>query len=176
MTTLRSMTIITMLTVGLTLVAQTITYNSFPASETIQSSQWHQITGCHCGIDKTLPEPFRKTITVNPSQVQTRVNQPVQIRYDASTICNGQGVLDVNGVDISKPNFGGVGTIQFEAGAIKTLPDAYGIVTFSGYTQAKNDTIHINIALQCYDTGGDAAHHCITSCGASIDIPVVVTP
>jgi len=158
------------------LFAQTTTYKRFPGNEALQSARWHQIAGCGCGINPSYPEDFRKTITVSPTSVTTVVGQPVQIRYDASTICNGQGVRDVNGVDVSKPNFAGVGTVTWEAGVIQNLPDAYGIVTFSGYAQPTTDSIKFNIQVQCYDTGAKCTtpdHYMV--CPTSTTIPVTVT-
>jgi hypothetical protein len=173
MKNLKPIVAILFLTTTAAILAQpaTITYQPFPASQTLQSGQ-PQHSGCFCGIYAGAIDPIRRAITVSPSNVQTRVNQKVQIRYDASLICNGQSIADMNGVDSKKPNFGGVGTIQFESGAVMTLPNTYGIATFSGYTTAKTDSIHIIIKLQCYDTG---SANCIRPCGAAIDIPVTVT-
>jgi hypothetical protein len=157
------------------LLAQTTSYKPFPANETIQSSKWSQVPGCSCGIYEKAVEDFRRTMAVSPTTLTATVGQPVQIRYDASAICNGQGVRDVNGVDVSKPNFGGVGTVTWEAGSIQTLPNSYGIVTYSGYLQPKTDTIKFDIKVQCYDTGAkckEAGHYQV--CPASATIPVTI--
>jgi hypothetical protein len=161
-------------------LAQTTKYAPFPGNETIQSKLWHQISGCKCGIGKgppDYPESFRQHITLAPTAVGTppdppvAAGKPIQIRYDASVLCNGQGFLDSNGVDFSKPNFGGVGTVTWEPGVIQTLPNLYGIITFSGYKQPTNDSIAISISVQCVDTG---SANCRTTCPISASIPVNV--
>jgi hypothetical protein len=157
-------------------IAQTSSFAPIPPDQTIQAKQWHQIAGCGCGIDKNSPESFRKQMTVSPLKVGTTTGKQVQIRYDASTICNGQGIHDTNGVDISQGNFAGVGTLTWEPGVIQTLPSTAGIVTFTGYQQAKSDSISVNIKLQCFDSGAKctAPGH-FTVCSANATIPVDVT-
>ena len=94
--------------------AQTTSYMSFPNNETIQTTQWHQINGCACGIGTNphlWPESFRQGMLVNPTSVTTTAGTPVTLRYDASVICNGQGIADTNGIDISQPKFAGVGIL-----------------------------------------------------------------
>ena len=157
------------------LFAQTTKYTRFPVNQTIQFSRWHQVAGCACGIDPTYLEGFRKQITVSPNIVKVSLGQKVQIRYDGSAICNGQTVRDTNGVEIRKPKFAGVGTVDWDDGTVQRLPDTYGIVSFSGYTQTKVDAIRFDITVQCYDAGAECPYaQKYQTCRRAITIPVTV--
>lgn len=157
------------------LFAQTTKYARLPVTQTIQFSRWHKVAGCACGIDPTYLEDFRKQITVSPNIVKVSLGQKVQIRYDASAICNGETIRDTNGVEIGKPKFAGVGTVNWDDGTVQKLPDVYGIVSHSGYTQTNVDDIRFDITVQCYDAGADCPYaQKYQTCRRAITIPVTV--
>jgi hypothetical protein len=166
------------------LFAQTAQYTRFPAAQTIQSSQWHKVAGCDCGIDPTYPEDFRKQIMVSPNSLKVSLRHKFQLRYDASAICNGQTIRDTNGVEVGKPNFAGVGTVDFDNGTVQKLPNIYGIVSYPGYTKtgaqigSDIDSIRFDITVQCYDPRAAGAEcpypQKYQTCRRAITIPVTV--
>ena len=140
-------------------LAQETTYTPFPGNQTLMSKYGKQIPGCSCGIGPGQSDHF-KSMLVDPTQARTQVGQQVQIRYDASGICNGQGVAPIDGR---------FGTAKWRAGTIQDLPDAYGIIALpKGYSQASTEQITIEVKLTCVDVT------CRMGCSAKIDIPVTV--
>ena len=148
------------------------TYTLFPYSDTIEGMNPRQIGECACGSNQ---------VTFSPTSVVAKANTPVQIRYDASTICNKQTIRDLNGtVHAPVDQIGNLtlGSVQWEIGAVSDLPLEWGIITYdSGYAQPTQERIQIDIKLQCYDTGPNCTapgHYQI--CPATGTIPVTVTP
>jgi hypothetical protein len=174
MRTLRPTIMIVVVMLATELLGQSVLLQSFPASQTNQDLYGTPGPGSSCGIYSGATDPRRQGISVDPTLVAAPVNTPIPIRYDASMLCNGQGFLDHYGNDVGSKKFAGVGTITFEVGATETLTSLYGIATlFPGYAVAQAYTIQINLMVQCYDTGKHPTS--ITSCPASINIPVTVT-
>jgi hypothetical protein len=154
------------------------TYIMFPFHDTLDAANPKQISGCGCG---------QPQLVFSPTSVTTKVNAPVQIRYDASKICNEQTIRDLNGVvhpyvdkqdDNSDIGNLTLGTVQWEVGAVSDLPLEWGIITYNpGYVQPTTEKIVIQIKLQCYDTGGKCplpGNYNI--CKSEGTIPVTVTP
>jgi hypothetical protein len=157
-------------------------YTPIPPSQTIINKYFSQIPGCACYIPAAIqlpktpdffPDYLKNSIDVSPTSVVTKVGQQVQIRFDASAICMGQSYKDKNGV--AYPNNGPVGTAQWQAGSIQNLQNLSGVITFSGYQQAKADSIVISLNPQCWDTGAKCTtpDH-VTQCNTSVTIPVTV--
>ena len=118
-----------------------------------------QIPGCSCHMGKGYAyngDRLLEQIFLNPTAVQTEVNQSVQIRYDASAICGGQTIRDSDGNPYGSTGFKGLGTIHWEPGEIQPLPEGLGLVTCSGYSHAKYAQITVSINVQCYDTGAES--------------------
>jgi len=154
------------------------TYTMFPYPNTITGTNKIQIPGCSCGTNK---------VTVSPTSVITKVNTPVQIRYDASPICNKQTIRDLSGNlhpyvdgadDNSQVGSLTLGTVQWEVGAVSDLPLEWGIITYdTGYVQPTSEQIQISIKVQCFDSGPKCTapgHYQV--CEAQSTIPVTVTP
>lgn len=145
-------------------------YAPFPAAESRQNTppvSSRQVPGCDCGT---------KTVAV-PSSITTRVGTPVTLRYDASNICQGQTVRDLNGKEFGK-GFASAGKVQWEIGAVQTLPDAYGVATYDkGYSQAGSSTATVTVSVQCYDVGAkckSSTHYNV--CTATGTVPVNIVP
>ncbi len=148
-------------------VAQTTSFAHFPGSESLQSKFGfqHGTPGCSCGIGPEVNyNPHFKKMAVSPSSVNTKVNTPVAIRFDASGICLGQSTRMVNGE---------FGSIVWQPGTTQSLPDSYGIATLSGYAQPKTDTIYVQVTAECFDNGYPK---CSNRCTAKASIPVTITP
>jgi|HubBroStandDraft_6_1064221.scaffolds.fasta_scaffold07257_9 hypothetical protein len=156
--------------------APTTSFKPTPANATIQALKWHQVPGCACGIYPDAVEVFRRGITFAPNPVVVNVNQPVEINFDASTICNGQSVQDTSGTIVGDARFKGVGNVIWEPGVVQTLPNSYGIVRLDqGFPEAKKYNVQFNISLYCFDTGAnckDNNNHRL--CNASVTVPVTV--
>jgi hypothetical protein len=162
------------------LCAQSYTFTPLDPHQSLMATEHvPQIPGCTCHMGKGYAynnDKLLEQIFLNPTAVQTGVNQSVQIRYDASAICGGQTVRDVDGHAYGSANFEGVGTILWEPGQAQHLPEGFGLATFSGYSQPKTAQITVNIAVQCYDTGAKCtvANH-YNNCTLSSTIPLTVT-
>ena len=148
------------------------TYTLFPYDATIEGMHPDQRGGCDCGSSQ---------VTFSPTAITAKVNTPVQVRYDASTICWKQTIRDLNGaVHPPVDQIGNLtlGNVQWEVGAVSDLPLEWGIITYdSGYAQPTQEKVVIKINLQCYDTGPKCTapgHY--KPCGAQGTIPVTVTP
>jgi hypothetical protein len=154
----------------------TTSFTPTPANATIQATQWQQVPGCDCGIDPTYVETFRRGITFAPKPVVVKVNQPVEINFDASTICNGQSIQDIYGTIVGDTHFKGVGIVTWEPGVVQTLPNTYGIVRLdNGFPEAKKYTVQFDISLYCFDTGAKCtANNNHKKCTASVTVPVIV--
>jgi hypothetical protein len=154
------------------------TYTMFPFHDTIDAANPRQISGCGCG---------QPTLMFSPTSVTTKVNTPVQIRYDASKICNEQTIRDLNGVvhpyvdkkdDSSDIGNLTLGTVQWEVGAVSDLPLEWGIITYNpGYVQPTTEEIKIEVKVQCYDSfpGNCKLPGNYNTCSSTGVIPVTVT-
>lgn len=155
------------------------TYTMFPFPDTIDAMSGKQKAGCGCGQDQ---------LVFSPQAVTTKVNTPVQIRYDASKICNEQTIRDLSGNvhpyvdkkdDSSQVGSLTLGTVQWEVGAVSDLPLEWGIITYApGYAQPTKEEIKIEIKLQCYDSfpGNCPLPGNYNICKSTGTIPVTVTP
>jgi hypothetical protein len=164
--------------VSAVLAQRTSTYTSIVPGEppTIQSqANPAQVPGCACGISKDQPDSKLKAVQVSPASATAKVGEAVNIRFDASRICQGQTIRDSNGVEYGKPGFRGVGYVKWEELSSLTLPDTAGHAIYSGYEQAGKYTIEVNIAVQCYDIGArctQPTHYNV--CQTSALIPITV--
>jgi hypothetical protein len=158
------------------------TYTFFPYTATEEGLHPDQRSGCICGIGNG-GGAVTKEMLFSPTAVTTGVNQPVQIRYDATQICRKQGISDLNG-NKSSTELGNLtlGYVQWEVGAVSPLPLEWGIITYdSGYAQPTQQKITINLKVRCTDTPHnkkDGVEVCGGSgynvCTASATIPVTV--
>jgi hypothetical protein len=162
------------------LCAQTYTFTKLDPTQSLMASEHvPQIPGCSCHMGKGYAyngDKMLEQIFLNPTAVQTPANQSVQIRYDASAICGGQTIRDVDGHEYASAGFEGVGTIEWEPGVVQHLPEGFGLVTLSGYSQPKSAQITVKIAVQCYDIGAKCTMpNKYTNCTLSSSIPLTVT-
>jgi hypothetical protein len=160
--------------------AQTTSWAPFPSSENIQN-KFHlgQTPGCNCGIDAGSTDTHINKIYVEPTAIVTTSGRPISIRYDASAVCRGQTIRDLNGIPITNPKHGRMGTIEWQPGTIQDLPDTFGVATFSGYTQPTTNQIALTIQVQCYDIGAlcttaNKYNVCPNGRAKSVTIPVRV--
>jgi hypothetical protein len=151
-----------------------MSFAPFAVGEKTIQSQMPQIPGCECGIGQDQTDPRLKRVQVSPESVRAKVGEQVDIRFDATRICQGQTVRSVSGIESGKPSFA-AGTIQWEELAQTQLPDGYGHALYSGYTQAGDYTVRIKIDVQCFDIGAkckEPSHY--KTCHTEAEVPVVV--
>jgi hypothetical protein len=144
--------------------AATTTYGLFPYAMTDEALHPYQQAGCQCNVGDPM--------FFSPEAVDTKVNTPVQIRYDASRICFKQGITDSQGQPYPNPidSLGNmsVGYVQWEVGAVSdNLPHEYGILTYSGYSQPVQETITVEVHLRCIDKPNNKNSYGDEVCGAS---------
>jgi len=94
-------------------------------------------------------------VQITPTFVTATVGRPVEIRFDASSMCNGQTTT------------GQRGTITWEVGGVQSIPATWGIATHT-YNQPTSETIEIEILCTCSDSGGSS------NCTATGSVPVLV--
>jgi hypothetical protein len=154
--------------------AQTTTYAPFPASETLESkfgvSEGNLGSGCACAIGPNHIGTHFQAMFVAPGSVNTTTETPVSIRYDASGLCRGQAWTDSQGT-FAGHGTGPIGNAIWQPGTIQDLPDMYGVITLSGYSQPTAQSVQIQVSVICADDGNE---HCRNTCSASMVVPIVV--
>ena len=113
--------------------------NGIPFGQTRQQARGCQ--GKQCPGVKTAYECGTNDIQFSPNPIQARQGQPMTIRFDATTMCNGQTI----------ENF--VGTVKWETGGNSQLSDAYGFATYT-YTQAGQQQVGMQMNYHCKDVTG----------------------
>jgi len=102
--------------------------------------------GKQCQGVKTNYEPGPQDVEITPNPGTARVGVPFELKFDATPMCNGQGIVG------GKPK----GTVKWEAGASQqSVPDALGFVTHT-FTSGGKYTVTIDITGTCVDTTGSA--------------------
>jgi hypothetical protein len=133
-----------------------------------------QHAGCACGADG---DDIRYRGIDVQQEVFARVGQPVALRFDASTICRGQTILDTNNVRLVHGGQGpAVGRIRWAPGLSHQLPDVFGIATLTGgYATGGKYTIELDLDVRCFDTGSECKiGNKYVECSAKATVPVVV--
>jgi hypothetical protein len=132
----------------------------------INKNVYHQ-----CGIGpQTLGIPDAPpTIEVFPEYISTHVGDPVELRFDASTICYGQTVADSTNIEYGNQGMHPIGSIEFEPGIVLAFREMYGIGTFvTGYSQPRSGSVVISFDLRCKVPRAD------WSCKVSRSIPISI--
>ena len=111
--------------------------------------------GTQCQGVKTNHDCGPSDVQITPTFVTGTVGKPVEIRFDATPICNDQTTT------------GQRGTIKWKTDAVQTIPDIWGIATYT-YDQPTSQTIDIEIFCTCSERGG------ASDCRASGSVPVRV--
>jgi hypothetical protein len=156
----------------------TYSHVNFPIEQTINYSK-RKIgqPGCYCGYD----DRNHRSMSVSPTSVpHVKVGQPITLRYDASEVCLGQTIANLQNVNSpdprapDNPNLN-LGTADWQVGSPQSLPREWGEITFPGYTQSGTYTVTINIRVLCKDKKGNAG--CTTGsngCGSQVSVPINV--
>jgi hypothetical protein len=148
---------ISILMCGLTLIgsgfAQQFSFRTFDGKDDLLNTKYSILKNPNyetCGIGHDNAADNRPaTIEVFPEQVSAHVGDKVELRFDATTICRGNMVTDPRGVAVGHGN-GRLGYIEWEPGAVQSLPDTYGIASYNtGYSQPRTGSILVYINLRC---------------------------
>lgn len=105
--------------------------------------QKRKCQGKNCPGVNTPWDCGTENVEITPSPVRGKAGQPVEIRFDASSLCNGQ----------SFKNF--VGSVQWEAAStcgLQGKEPTYGAVSYT-YSQGGNYTASFDMSYICYDEG-----------------------
>jgi hypothetical protein len=180
------LTVALLLIVAMALLAQspvpTYSHANFPYSKTLMGISGKQTAGCACALGDA---PGAKKMWVSPTSVpNAKVNMPITIGYDASLICNKQGITNVNGVkepwgdqpDI--PNLD-LASADWQVGDVQSLPREWGEITLPGYTQTGTYTLTIKTHLRCVDVPNQSAgtgcnKYGYNECVTTATIPITV--
>jgi hypothetical protein len=142
-----------------------------------------QYPGCACGMGVVTlanrgrfqhgqpgrPFPAEWTHVLVPGQVSVKRRSPVQIKFDATPVCLGQGMSDPNGVYVN-PH---LGDIVWDGNVVQRLNNTQGTATYNaGFATVGPHSVHIQFTVQCVDRG---ATGCAGTCAVDADVPVQVT-
>jgi hypothetical protein len=132
--------------------------------------------GCSCAFDSAAFHSG-KEMTVSPTNIVTTVGQDVTVNYDASLICYGQTIDNMDNVDSPDPRAPdkptlNLGSVDWQVLQSQSLPREWGTITLpGGYTQAGSYTINFQFTVKCVDRG---PANCSNSCSTHASIPVTV--
>jgi hypothetical protein len=155
------------------------THVGFPIEQTAnyqaRPDRAHQTQGCACGYTT------RNHMTVTPTSIpDAKVGQDVTLRYDASEICQGQTITNLQNVNSPDPRNPddpslNLGTADWQIGDLQSLPREWGIITLpGGYAQSGTYTVTIGFTVHCTDKPSAVCLTGSNGCSTKVSVPVVV--
>lgn len=172
---------------------QAVYVATIPVGQRVIDSLPVPTAGCGVGIyedgyspkQQVLPSELARHIQISPGSVSGQAGSPVQLTYDGSYICKGQGITNTAGTpmafnqDIRPVSPGSdnswitVGTVDWGDG-VEALTRTYGVLSHS-YSVTGSRTIRIQLDLLCFDFGSKAAN-CPQRATRSVSVPVTIGP